>query len=69
MVDMGDVVRCLRIKKGWDRQKLSKVSGISRHTIERLEETGRGNITSLERVLGVMGYELEVVSQYGGIND
>ena len=62
---MGDVVRELRHQKGWTQLQLAQYAGVARHTVRDIEKTGLGRITSLERILGVMGYELEVVPKHG----
>lgn len=62
---MGDVVRELRHQKGWTQLQLAQYAGVARHTVRDIENTGLGRITSLERILGVMGYELEVVPKHG----
>ena len=62
---MGDVVRELRHQKGWTQEQLAQYAGVGRHTVRDIENTGLGRITSLERILGVMGYELEVVPKHG----
>lgn len=58
---MGDVVRELRHQKGWTQEQLADFAGVKRKCVMSIELTGLGRITSLERILGVMGYELEAV--------
>lgn len=62
---MGDIVKELRKQRGWTQKQLADFAGLGRHTVRDIENTGLGRITSLERILGVMGYELEVVPKHG----
>lgn len=61
MPDIGEVIRCIREKKGYTRKYLANCCGIDHKTIGRIENTGYGNIKSVEAVLSALGYELEVV--------
>ena len=64
-IHIGEAVRECRLKKGWSRNQLAKYARISKGAVGRIENTGHGNIDNVEKMLGVMGYELEVVSKWG----
>lgn len=68
-IHMGEVIREIRIKKGWTMKHLADVAELGRHTVYRIEATGQGRIENLETLLGVMGYELEAVSRFGRSKD
>ena len=58
---MGDVVRALRKDQGLTQSQLARLAGVGRKAVLNIEMTGHGHISSLESILGVLGYELEVV--------
>ena len=59
--DIGEVIRCIREEQGYTRKYLAGCCCIDRRTIGRIEDTGYGNIKSVEAVLSALGYELDVV--------
>ena len=61
MPDIGDVISYIREEKGYTRKYLEGCCGIDHKTIGRIENTGYGNIKSVEVILSALGYELEVV--------
>lgn len=64
-VHIGEVIKECRVKKGWSKNQLSRYSQVNRHTIDRVENTGHGTLNNVEKMLGAMGYELEVVPRCG----
>ena len=64
-IHLGDIIKELRLKKGWSQRQLALYAGIGRRTVASIEMTGHGNIDNIESMLGVMGYELEVVPKCG----
>lgn len=60
-VDIGDIIRIIRKSKGYSNNLLADFAGVSRATLRRIERTGKGNIDNVEKILSVLGYELEVV--------
>lgn len=60
MIHMGHVVRQLREDKNWTVARLERASGVNRNTIYQIEATGGGCITTYEKILAGLGYELEV---------
>ena len=61
MPDIGEVIRYIREENGYSRRDVETWSGVDHHTIGRIENTGFGNIKSVEAILRALGYELEVV--------
>lgn len=61
MPDIGEVIRYIREEQGYTRRCLEDCCGIDHKTIGRIENTGYGNIKSVEAILRALGYELEVV--------
>jgi len=59
--DIGEVIRYIREEQGYTRKYLGDCCDIDRRTVGRIEDTGCGNIKSVENVLRALGYELEVV--------
>ena len=59
--DIGEVIRYIREEQGYTRRSFAGCCGIGRKTIGRIENTGYGNIKSVEAILSALGYELEVV--------
>lgn len=64
-VHIGEVIKECRQKKGWSMRTLSMYADVQIKTILRIEHTGHGNLDSIEKLLGAMGYELEVVPRCG----
>lgn len=62
-IHIGQAIKECREKKGWSKQQLAMYAHVDKKTVTRIENTGHGNIESVETFLGVMGYELEVVSR------
>lgn len=59
--DIGEIIRYIREESGYTMKNLADRCGIDRRTVGRIENTGYGNIKSVETVLSALGYELEVV--------
>lgn len=58
---LGEHVRASRRAMGLTQQELADLAGVSDATVRQIERgTGRGTLTSLLAVLGVLGLELEV---------
>lgn len=62
---MGMVVKEIRKSKKWTISYLAWRAHTSRHVIYKIEEEGKGNLETYEKLLGAMGYELEVVKKDG----
>lgn len=65
MPDIGEVIRYIREDEGYTQRYLANCCGISHHTIAMIENTNKGNLSSVEKILGYLGYELEVVPKNG----
>lgn len=65
MTDIGDVIKYLRTEKGYTQRYLADCCGIGRQTVWRIELTGNCNLVTAEKILGFLGYELEVVPTNG----
>jgi len=64
------IVRKLRLQKGWSQQHLSKVSGISVRTIQRIEQGQNAGLESLTSLASVFEIELsQLQSQIAGVKD
>lgn len=61
MPDIGEIIKYIRTKKGYTQRDVEAWSGVDHKTISRIERTGRGTITNIEKILRALGYELEVV--------
>ena len=64
-VHVGEVLKYIRQEQGLTQTMLADCVGIQRRTVGRIEETGHGRIETLEKCLGWLGYELEVVPHDG----
>ena len=62
---MGMVVRDIRKSKNWTISYLAWKAKMSRKAVYDVEAKGKGNLSTYERSLGAMGYELEVVTKDG----
>ena len=65
MPDHGEVIRYIREENGYTQRDVQEWSGVHRKTVSEIERTGRGTITDIEKILGALGYELEVVPKDG----
>jgi transcriptional regulator with XRE-family HTH domain len=61
MPDIGEIIRYIREEQRYTRKHLEVCCGVRQQTIGRIENTGLGNIKSVETILSALGYELEVV--------
>ncbi|MBO5630416.1 MAG: helix-turn-helix domain-containing protein [Aeriscardovia sp.] len=61
MPNIGEVIRYIREENGYTQGDVAEWSGVYRKTVGEIERTGRGTITNIEKILGALGYELEVV--------
>ena len=62
LFELGEKIKTLRKEKNLSQEELAKKSGISRATLSKLEN---GNLTkisiaTLDRVLGVLGFTIDV---------
>lgn len=62
MENLSTMLRDLRIKKSLTQEELGALAGLSRRSISALEndEFGSVNLSSLTRVLGALGYQLDI---------
>ena len=65
MPDIGEIIKYIREERGYSQGDVAEWSGVYRKTVGEIERTGRGTITNVEKILGVLGYELEVVPKDG----
>jgi transcriptional regulator with XRE-family HTH domain len=62
----GDLIRDLRAEQRISQRQLSRLAQVNRSTLRRIEQgTARGEIAVLERLLSMLGYELEVLAKAG----
>jgi len=59
--DAGALIRRRRMSLRIDQRALSEISGVAVHTLSNIE-AGKGNptVTTLDRVLGALGMELQI---------
>lgn len=55
LMDLGSRLRDLRVSHGYSQIELAKKAAVSRATIQSLENSGRVSLSSLLRVLRVLG--------------
>lgn len=55
------MVREIRAEAGMSRRALAEAAGLHPGVIQRMEDGSACTLPALERVLGAMGYELEIV--------
>lgn len=60
MTDTGEIIRLCRYKYGWSRRRLAERSGVPYNTIVTVERRGDCRVSTFERLLDAMGYEMEV---------
>lgn len=60
MNQIGYTFRQLREEKGWTVARLERKSNVSRHVIYKLENEGRGQIETYEKLLRAMGYKITI---------
>jgi len=65
MPDIGEIIKYIREERGYSQGDVAEWSGVYRKTVGEIKRTGRGTITNVEKILGVLGYELEVVPKDG----
>ena len=64
MIDWAEVLRDLRAERGISQRELSKLSGVSRSTVRRIEVgICAPDLPTFERVLGALGYEVDIFPQ------
>ena len=61
MTDTGEMVKMCRKKLKWTRPRLSEISGIGVNTIVSVESNSDCKVSTFERLLEAMGYELEIL--------
>ena len=60
----GTLIHDLRSERGLSQRRLADEAQVNRSTLRRIEEgTARGDIDVIERLLTLMGYELEALDQ------
>ena len=64
-IHIGEVIRYIREEQGLTQTFVGDMTEVERKTVGRIEATGQGRIESVEKILGVLGYELEVVPKNG----
>lgn len=64
-VHIGEVLRYLRLEQGLTQGQLADFVDVERKTIGSIERTGQGRIENIEKCLGWLGYELEIVPTNG----
>ena len=62
---MGMVIQEIRKSKNWTISYLAWRANTSRWVIYKVENEGKGNLETYEKLLGAMGYEFEVVKKDG----
>ena len=62
---IGEVIRYIREEQGLTQTFVGDMTEVERKTVGRIEATGQGRIESVEKILGVLGYELEIVPKNG----
>lgn len=60
-MDIGELIKYIREEQGKSQLDVASWCDIQRKTVMRIEQTGRGNYETIEKILSVLGYELEVV--------
>lgn len=65
LYDIGHIVRNLRKDKGLTQMEVSKMCGISRVTLGKLErgESSHVSIKTLDIILNILDYELDIISK------
>ena len=61
MTDTGEMVRILRKKLGWTRNKLSDKAGMHISTVLNVERNPDCKVSTFERLIEAMGYEIEIL--------
>ena len=61
MTDTGEMIKMCRKKLKWTRPMLSEVSGIGVNTILSVERNSDCKVSTFEKLLEAMGYELEIL--------
>lgn len=60
----GELVRTLREEQMLSQRQLAKLAKVNRSTLRRIEDgTARGAIGTIERLLNLMGYEIEAYAR------
>jgi transcriptional regulator with XRE-family HTH domain len=58
----GGLIRTLRTEKGFSQRQMASLAKVNRSTLRRVEDgLARGDIALIERILSVVGYELEAL--------
>lgn len=52
-----DMVKMLRFEKNWSQEKLSEASGLSLRTVQRLENTGRASMDSVQALADILNVD------------
>ena len=61
MTDTGQIIRTCREVRKWPRSYLAEVSGVPMHTIVTCEGKNDCRVSTLDRLIEAMGFELEIV--------
>lgn len=63
-VQWGAEIKKLRDEKGMSQRRLAKLAGVDRASLRRFESgESRGNIDLIEKLVEVLGYELELMNR------
>lgn len=61
MIHIGNQIEQLRKQKNWRIGYLASRAGVSWRSVQHIEETGNGYYETIEKLLNVLGYEIEIV--------
>lgn len=61
MTDVGQIIRACRNTRKWTKVKLSQVSGVSLDTIINVERKSDCRLSTFEKLIEAMGYEIEIL--------
>ena len=63
MTDAGEIIRACRLHRKWTKVKLSQKSGMSLDTIINAERKRDCRLSTFERLIEAMGYEVEILEK------
>lgn len=61
MTNIGEILRACRRQKGLTFSQLARKANFHRPTIYKLESTRNCTVKTFEKLLNVMGYEIEIM--------
>lgn len=62
-----EIVRTLRLEKGWTQEQFAELCGLSVRTIQRIEKTGVASLESSNALAAVLATEREAILARGGV--